>query len=672
MPTIAEIRSKYPGAYDDMSDADLAGAMHTKFYSDMPRAEFDQKIGFGAPAPPVDDSPRGRGRATAMEKGGPFEAAISGLAEGGVGNLPNYPVALAAGVRGALSGQGFSKPYNDQLEELAGQSEGLREKYPGTTLGGILTGAVATAVGPSKFITAPKLLGRMGQSAATGAALGAFQGGASGEGAEGRLVGAGQGAALGGVLGGAGEAVISGAGKVVNRALGGARSPAPGVVPAERIAAGDEFGVSLSRGQATGDVTQQAYEEAARNAAKGAAAQRIVGGFDRQQAAELAAAREGVMPGAVPAEAGAAVADALKGRAQQLRSGAEDAYGAAAQKDASIASDEVAKLGQRVATRLEEEGIKLDTYGNYPGAQSAMNLLRRVSGFEGAPEGQVVAQSLQGLEQARKGLLKVKGANQEDYRALGAIKRSFDDWITDAVDQKLFAGDATALDDLKQARSLWSQYKGLTKGGKDDATPIIAKIVNEERTGDEVANWLLASSNVGQVGKSARIASEVKSALGASSPEWEALRQAAWTKITTPAKGDGPQAVSTAIMSFVDGSGKPLAQQLFTADELGKMYRLAKLMKYTVPEKAATNPSKSGYEVARAISGLVGLPAAGAAGTYFSGDPKYLALAALPLIKSGARASKALSAVRAQPGRALVAPVARGGLLTGTSAEASQ
>jgi hypothetical protein len=44
MATIAEIRSQYP-QYSDMPDAALADALHKKFYSDMPRTEFDSKIG---------------------------------------------------------------------------------------------------------------------------------------------------------------------------------------------------------------------------------------------------------------------------------------------------------------------------------------------------------------------------------------------------------------------------------------------------------------------------------------------------------------------------------------------------------------------------------------------------------------------------------------------------
>src|SRR4051812_20035580 len=44
MPTIAEVRSQYP-QYNDMSDVELAGALHDRFYSDMPADQFAEKIG---------------------------------------------------------------------------------------------------------------------------------------------------------------------------------------------------------------------------------------------------------------------------------------------------------------------------------------------------------------------------------------------------------------------------------------------------------------------------------------------------------------------------------------------------------------------------------------------------------------------------------------------------
>lgn len=50
MASIAEIRAKYP-QYQDMSDRQLADALYAKSYSDMPRADFDRKVGLMAEAP---------------------------------------------------------------------------------------------------------------------------------------------------------------------------------------------------------------------------------------------------------------------------------------------------------------------------------------------------------------------------------------------------------------------------------------------------------------------------------------------------------------------------------------------------------------------------------------------------------------------------------------------
>lgn len=56
MASIAEIRQKYP-QYSDMSDAQLADAMHRKFYADMPRADFDAKVGLAPAEATVDGGP---------------------------------------------------------------------------------------------------------------------------------------------------------------------------------------------------------------------------------------------------------------------------------------------------------------------------------------------------------------------------------------------------------------------------------------------------------------------------------------------------------------------------------------------------------------------------------------------------------------------------------------
>ena len=52
MATLTEIRNQYP-QYADLPDDVLANALYKKFYSDIPRAEFDSKIGLKATQTPV-------------------------------------------------------------------------------------------------------------------------------------------------------------------------------------------------------------------------------------------------------------------------------------------------------------------------------------------------------------------------------------------------------------------------------------------------------------------------------------------------------------------------------------------------------------------------------------------------------------------------------------------
>lgn len=622
-------------------------------------------------APTAKASPDiGQGMASrvsaAQGVGANFADELSGVRAAGVKipGLDAHPLSmLYGGARlgyEALTGDGdgeATKAYTAERDRVRGLTKTAQEQYPKTAIASEVGGAIAGSIGPAALIKGATYLSRLPKASGVGAGLGGLGGAGEGETTEGRLQGAAVGAGLGAATSGVGETLISGVGRLIQRYLGAAKAPAPGVSPAARIADADEFGIPLSRGQASGNVGQQAFEEAARHEARGRTVGMVMRGFDDTQATKIKDAQSGISQALggtahpIP-ETGGAVSGALKSRAAQLRSGAEDLYASSASKEANIAIDEVSKLGRKVAAQLETEGVKLDTYGNYQGAQAAMNLLRRVAGFEGAPAagpGQaVVSQSLQGLDQARKGLLKIKAANPEDGRALSAIRRSFDDWIDDAVDKKLFSGDATAIDDLKKARSLWSQYRGMTKGGKDDATPIIAKIVNEERTGEEVANWLLGIAGAGQAGRSSRMIGEIKHMIGAGSPEWEALRQAAWSKMTAPARGEGPQAVANSIIAFTSGQGAPVARQLFTPQEIGQMTKLARVMQYTVADKRATNPSKSGYAIARLV-GAGSVTGSGGAAWWWTGDPKFLAIASLPLIRSGASLSKAVAARGSQP-----------------------
>lgn len=131
MATIAEIREQYP-QYSDMPDAALADALHKKFYSDLPKAEFDAKIGISSQRENVGpeipawgkENPRLYDVAVkARQLAGPT---VEMLATAGGGAL-GTPLGPAGVVGGAGLGYGIAK------EGLEAADVALGLKQPRTT-----------------------------------------------------------------------------------------------------------------------------------------------------------------------------------------------------------------------------------------------------------------------------------------------------------------------------------------------------------------------------------------------------------------------------------------------------------------------------------------------------------------------------------------------------------
>lgn len=87
MANIKEIREQYP-QYEDMSDQELAGRLHQRYYSDMPREEFNRKVGLEEPDPSAMEYARGVGETLlTLGTGAVAEpvAGVMGLLGGGYG-----------------------------------------------------------------------------------------------------------------------------------------------------------------------------------------------------------------------------------------------------------------------------------------------------------------------------------------------------------------------------------------------------------------------------------------------------------------------------------------------------------------------------------------------------------------------------------------------------------
>ncbi len=224
MATLQEIRQQYP-QYADVPDGALADALYKKFYSDMPRQDFDGRLGIKpvlsdqdiaiAKAPDIGQATAvARGLANGLTLSGYDE--LRGLSEAG-GVKPNEPMSLASLLRGGYSrltgnGDGYQQGKSRAVTDLK-----IAEKqYPISTMTGDIGGSVAGAIGlggvslGARAAQAGQGVGRtiLG-SILDGTILGSAQGALGADEGK-RLEGAGWGAVTGGAVGGVAQGAISG------------------------------------------------------------------------------------------------------------------------------------------------------------------------------------------------------------------------------------------------------------------------------------------------------------------------------------------------------------------------------------------------------------------------------------------------------------------------------
>ncbi|PLT98079.1 hypothetical protein BMJ34_15805 [Sinorhizobium medicae] len=228
MPTISEVRQKFP-QYHDLSDDQLADALHRKFYSDIPREEFNAKIGY-------DAQPRPSGRHLSFEEGaemldreermagpsGTFGAATTSY----LNSMPIVgPMLLGTAQRGAaaLSSAFNGESYDDNLKEAQAITDAAQAAHPYVSAGAGVTGAVAGTL--PMVVAAPAafgggsagLLARSGMSMLGGGVVGGTDAAVrSGGDLDEVKLGSGWGAGLGLFGPAVGKAVGAGARKVAD------------------------------------------------------------------------------------------------------------------------------------------------------------------------------------------------------------------------------------------------------------------------------------------------------------------------------------------------------------------------------------------------------------------------------------------------------------------------
>lgn len=161
---IQEVRAKFP-QYNDLSDADLASALHRKFYADIPYDEFAGKIG-------IKQQPGTSASGIAVEGG---KGLLRGASDVGMMIAKGAARVLdPSGILGA--GAAIESIAAPSRERVAANPQNEAERFAGTA--GELAGAGVTGgiTRPLTNIVLPAIAGAAGEQVAgeTGKILGSF------------------------------------------------------------------------------------------------------------------------------------------------------------------------------------------------------------------------------------------------------------------------------------------------------------------------------------------------------------------------------------------------------------------------------------------------------------------------------------------------------------------
>lgn len=181
--------------------------------------------------------------------------------------------------------------------------------------------------------------------------------------------------------------------------------------------------------------------------------------------------------------------------------------------------------------------------------------------------------SVQGLEQTRKRLNAMKQAatNDADRRAAGQVMRAYDDWLDNAFDNALFSGSDESLNAYKAARAANTDWRArYGYNSRDDADRLINRVVTGEVTPQELSNWLVGSTKVGSKGVSSRLLTRLAEATNGDAEAMQAIRGGVWNRLTQTAEGvadKAPAKIADDIGDFLNGSGRDVANRLFTPEQ---------------------------------------------------------------------------------------------------------
>jgi hypothetical protein len=388
----------------------------------------------------------------------------------------------------------------------------------------------------------------------------------------------------------------------------------------------EPFGLPATKGQVSKDPYLLTQEEGMRRRLKGETAQNVIRAFDVEQEQAVKNAALGsdpqsittaISPGRRPAMAPQDANPMVLG--QSVREGTN-----AAREAARVAEGEAWErvgpltpkpeafdtLGAALDRRLGSD-LAIDSKNTPAAAQLAQEIDRFVSGE--APE--QVAKILKNnpvrtVDAMRRRLLAIsKGAQTPtDKRAASALYDGFNDWIGEAADNGLLAGDPASAAAMKVARGFTKEVRELfapTIAGKTSpAGRRLSAVMEGADSPEGVINQLLGSSGSRGVDQGTTQAlTNLKQALDKDAPAdvakatWDDVRLAYWVRQVQGRNGEmlGPTAILNNIKTALSNQ-QSVVRALYTREETLQIRRFVQALE-TISYKPP-NASGSGYTAA--------------------------------------------------------------------------
>jgi hypothetical protein len=305
-------------------------------------------------------------------------------------------------------------------------------------------------------------------------------------------------------------------------------NPAAAARVAETQALGRELDtapVPLSRGDATRDVQQQAFESAVERGARIEGVPQEAGEALRQfrqgqqgalgETAEALQARVGTETG----EAFGATQAALAAEREALKASTDVAFETARGLRASLATDTVKTVGQGIGRNFRQQF-------NPATAPKTAAVIGQLEQFQARFPGKVTSVTVRTMENWRGQMAQLaRSSDPVERAAAGQALRNYDDLVGKAVDDGLIRGDVEAVQAWATARrlrrDLFQQF---------EADKLVSKIVQTEDgvlklTPTEAANVLFTADAAGGKQGAVRAIQKIGKILGKDSEAWRALKQ---------------------------------------------------------------------------------------------------------------------------------------------------